>query len=238
LGSRRVEERWRHGRGWALGYVRSAPATFTYVFVLLITTWVLQTSSSAIADRLLLERSTNLHHLAHDPVRVLFASAFWLPSGAEFLLWLPLLSVGVAPFERRMGSGRTIAVFAIGHVLATLLTAGGLWLALRIDLVEKSVATAKDVGASYGFLAVVACLTYLVDRRLRSWCAAALIAFACALVAIAPTFTNFGHLLAVAIGFACYPLVRKRAAGTPLGQRFAVRLRPDGASRGGASANT
>ena len=221
-----------------LRYVRSAPATFTYGFVLLITTWVLQTSSSTIANRLLLERSTNLHHLAHDPVRVIFASAFWLSSGSEFLLWLPLLAVGMAPFERRVGSGRTIAVFAAGHVLATLLTAAGLWLALRIDVAERTVATAKDVGASYGFLAVAACLTYLIHRRLRPWYAAALLVLVAALAAIAPTFTNFGHLLAVAIGFACYPLVRNRAAGTPLGQRLAVRLRPGGASRRGASANT
>jgi hypothetical protein len=59
-------------------YVRSASGTYLYLFVLLITSWVLQTSSPSVAERLVLERSTNLHHLATDPVRVLVASAFWV----------------------------------------------------------------------------------------------------------------------------------------------------------------
>lgn len=235
LQSRGIENRWRRGRGSVIAYARSAPATYTYAFVLLITTWVLQTSSATIADRLLLERSTNLHHLAHDPMRVVVASAFWLPSAATFLLWLLLLTAVAAPFEHRVGSGRTVTVFALGHVLATLLTAVGLWAALRMDVVESSVANAKDVGASYGFLAIVSCMTFLVDRRLRTWYAACVVALVVALMAISPTFTNAGHLLAAAIGFACYPVVRNKAVGTPFGLRLAERLSPRAPGSGTAT---
>jgi len=219
----RVRPRWLRARAIAFGYVRSAPATYAYLFVLLITSWVLQTSSAAVANRLLLERSTNLHHLARDPVRVLFASAFWLPSGGQFFLWLLLLSLVAAPFERRLGARRTIAVFAVGHVFATLLTALGLWVALRVDAVEHSVVNARDVGASYGFFALAGCLGFLVDRRLRTGYLAALVGFVVALAAVSATFTDFGHLLAVALGLACYPLIARGSAGDPVG-RWAVEL--------------
>lgn len=218
-----VADRWPRlapaRRVWALwtprvvAYVRSAPGTYAYLFVLLITTWVLQTSSSRIADELLLERSTNLHHLARDPVRVLFASAFWVGSAFELLGWVVLFSIFVAQVERWLGTARTAAVFFIGHVGATLVTALGLWVALRADLVVSSVADAEDVGASYGFAAVAAVLAYRLPRR-RLLYAVALAVFAATALAVDTTFTNWGHLLALAIGFACYPLVPGRRRRT------------------------
>src|SRR5579862_1960371 len=216
--------RWLRARAVAFHYVRTAPATYAYAFVLLITSWVLQTSSTKIADRLLLERSTNLNHLAHNPVRVLIASAFWLDSGTQFFAWLLLLTLVMAPFERRVGSGLTMGVFTIGHVFATLLTAAGLWVALQVDAVEHSVVNARDVGASYGFLAVAACFGYLVDRRLRKLYLGGLVLIVSVLAAVSTGFTAFGHLISVALGLACYPLVRRQAvrlapAGRELGDR-------------------
>ncbi len=155
--------RWRETRPAALAYLRSAPVSGVYLFILLITTWVLQTSSARIANQLLLERSTNLHQLAHDPIRVLVASAFWLDTTWQLVLWVPLVLVIVAPLERMLGSGRTIGVLAAGHIGATLLTAGGLWLALRADAVEHSVANARDVGPSYAFFAAAGCLAVLLE---------------------------------------------------------------------------
>ena len=125
LDSTRV--RWRRFEPRARAYVRSAPGTYVYLFVLLITTWVLQTSSATIARQLLLERSTNLHQLAHDPVRVLFASAFWVSSAWELLAWVALFTLVVAPVEHWIGTARTAAAFFAGHLGATLLTAAGLW---------------------------------------------------------------------------------------------------------------
>jgi hypothetical protein len=204
---RRVWHRWIPR---VLAYVRSAPATYVYLFILLITTWVLQTSSSTIANELLLERSTNLEHLAHNPVRVLFSSAFWVSSTFELFGWVFLFSVFVAQAERWLGTGRTLAVFFLGHVGATLLTALGLWAALHSDLVEPSVVDAKDVGASYGFAAVAAVLVYALAHPWQWVYAAVIVAYAGIGLVIDHGFTNWGHLIALAIGFACYPLVRRR----------------------------
>jgi rhomboid family protein len=190
------------------GYLRTTPVTCVYAFVLLITTWVLQTSSARVANQLLLERSTNLYQLARDPVRVIVESAFWLSSTWQVFPWLALLFAIVAFAERRVGSLRVVGVLAAGHVGATLLTAAGLWLALRADAIERSVVYARDVGPSYAFFAAAAFLTYLLPRRLRAPYAAILLAYGCATAVVSTTFTDFGHLLAIGIGFACYPLLR------------------------------
>jgi hypothetical protein len=199
---------WSRARPAALAYCRSAPVACVYLSVLVVTTWVLQTSSAQVANRLLLERSTNLHQLARDPVRVLAASAFWLSSTWQLALWAALLLGVVASVERRVGGSRTVAVLAAGHVGATLLTAAGLWLALRADAVEHSVVNARDVGPSYAVFAAAAALVYLLDRRLRAPYAAVLAGYAVAATVVSSTFTDFGHLLAIGIGFACRPLLR------------------------------
>jgi hypothetical protein len=103
-------------------------------------------------------------------------------------------------------------VFVLGHVGATLITAGGLWVALRFDLVESSVENARDVGASYGFAAVAALLAYRFSGRRRVLYAAGLVGFAGVSLALNHNFTYWGHLIALAIGFACYPLVPRTAA--------------------------
>ena len=202
---------WRLRKPRAVAYLRSAPGTYTYLFILLITTWVLQTSSNTIAQQLLLERSTNLHQLARDPIRVLVASAFWVGGVGELLLWLVLFSAVVAPVEHWLGTTRTAVVFFAGHIGATLLTALGLWLSVRVDLVSSSVANATDVGASYGFAAVAAVLAGLLRRRACRVYVAVLVVYVAGILAIDHTFTNWGHLVALAIGFALAPLVRRRA---------------------------
>jgi membrane associated rhomboid family serine protease len=206
-----VRHRWRAWRPRLIGYVRSAPGTYIYLAVLFVTSWILQTSSSRIADALLQERSTNLHHLARDPMRVLFSSAFWVGSLPDWLAWVVLLSIFAAPVERWVGTARTVLVFFIGHVGATLVTAAGLSVALHSDLVESSVVNARDVGASYGFAAVAAALAYRFSGRQRLLYVAAVMSVAGVSLALDHNFTNWGHLIAVAIGFACYPLVRRGA---------------------------
>jgi hypothetical protein len=199
--------RWRRLSPRIVAWVRRAPATYTYLFVLLVTTWVLATSSSTVARELLLERSTNLHQLAQDPVRVLIASAFFVTSAPEWLLWVVLFTLVAAPLEHRLGPGRAISIFAVGHVGATLVTAAGLWLALKGDLVETSVVRAVDVGASYGFVALAGVLTYLLPRRLRWAYLGALLAGVLVAVSVGPSFTDFGHVLSLLLGLACRPLV-------------------------------
>lgn len=207
----RAQRRWHALRPRIVAGIRTAPATFGYLGILVVTSWVLATASGRLADRLLLEQSTNLHQLGRDPVRVLVSSAFWLSGTGSLALWAVLVALVLAPVERRIGSWRMTLVFAVGHVGATLLTAGGLWVALRLDAVEHSVVNAQDVGASYGFLAVAGVLTYLLEQRLRRPYALGVLAGTAGGAVLFHTFTDFGHLLALLLGLACYPLVRGRA---------------------------
>ena len=82
-------------------------------------------------------------------------------------------------------------------------------MALHSDLVESSVVNARDVGASYGFAAVAAVLAYRFTGRRRVLYAAGLVGFAGVSLALSHNFTYWGHLIALAVGFACYPIVRK-----------------------------
>lgn len=203
-----LRRRWGAWRPRGVAYVRSAPATYVYLAVLFLTSWILQTSSSRVADALLQERSTNLYHLSRDPLRVLLSSAFWVGSFRAWLGWVVLLTVFAAPVERWLGTARTVLVFFIGHVGATLITAAGLWVSLHSDLVERSVVHARDVGASYGAAAIAAILTYRLPRRWRPVYAGALVGFAGVSLALDHNFTYWGHLIAVVLGLACYPLAR------------------------------
>jgi hypothetical protein len=187
--------------------VQGTPATLAYLVALAATSAVISFAGTHTADRLLLEVSTNLHQLARDPVRVLVGSAFWVGDWSSFVVWAALLVAVLGPVERRLGWRRTTVVFALGHVGATLLVAAGLWVALRLDAVDPGVAGARDVGASYGFLAVAAFATLLLPARPRFLLPAALAGYVTIAAVYSHTFTDFGHLLAAAIGFASYPLV-------------------------------
>jgi hypothetical protein len=198
----------------ALRLVRSAPATTAYIAILSATTAVLSTLDRSAAHRLLLEVSTNLHQLAHVPVRVLVGSAFWLGGWWQLALWAGLFAAVILPVERRLGWRRTTLAFAAGHVGATLLVAAGLVVGLRLDVVDPRVVRAEDVGASYGFFAVAALGTYLLGPRARLPYLGLLGGYALLQAARSATFTDVGHLLAVAIGLACYPLARPSRAAS------------------------
>ncbi|MGZ4411139.1 MAG: rhomboid-like protein [Gaiellaceae bacterium] len=207
----RWRARWRPWERRAGDYVRSAPFTYIYFSILLVTTWVLQSSSSSVAHRVLLDQSTNLHQLDHDPIRVLIGSAFWLPSGEQIFIWLALFSLVLAPVERWLGSARTALVFAVGHVGATLLVATGLWFAVHADIVERQVTHAEDVGVSYGFFAVAALLTLRLPPRWRPAYLLSVLVYLSLAAALDATFTDFGHLAALGLGaLTALPVTRFR----------------------------
>jgi membrane associated rhomboid family serine protease len=186
----------------------SAPATSIYLLVLAVTTAVLSGSSKHSDDRLLLAVSTNLHQLAQDPVRVLIASAFWTSGWWDLALWAALFAAIIAPVERRLGWRRTTFTFAVGHVGATIIVAAGLWIGVQVGAADRADVFARDVGASYGFFAVAALAAYLVAPRYRTRYLTLTVGYVVAAAALFHTFTDFGHLTAVAIGLACYPLFR------------------------------
>jgi hypothetical protein len=191
---------------------RFAPATCAYVLILVGTTAFLTSSSERSDDRLLFAVSTNLHQLARVPIRVLIASAFWTSGWWNLALWIALFAAILAPVERRVGWRRTAATFAAGHLGATLIVATGLWIGIQFGIVDHADVFARDVGASYGFFAVAALAGYLIVPRYRIGYLALIIGYVVVHATLSHTFTDFGHLSAVAIGLACYPIVRSRTA--------------------------
>lgn len=201
---------WRIWMPKAKAFLRSAPGTYTYLFVLIITTWVLQTSSSKIAEELLLERSTNLHQLIRDPMRVLFGSAFWVASTGELLFSLLAFSLVATAVERWIGTARTAAVFFFGHVGATLMVAFWLWASLNFTVVKSPTTSARDVGSSYGLAALAALLTYRAPSPKRWIYVVSIVLLIGITVSLDPSFTNWGHLFAFTIGFLSYFFIPRK----------------------------
>lgn len=197
----------------------------------MITTWTFATSGPQVATLLLKERSTNLSHLSHDPVRVLALSAFWLGGRYFFPCALAFVFL-LAPAEYWLGTGRTVATFLVGHVGATLLTAGGLIAAIKWGFETRHVAREIDVGVSYGFMCVAALFTYRLPRPWRYWWAVAIVVVLAVGVAFDGTVTDVGHLVAAALGFALYPITRSASvqarAAEPL---YSVTVATGGVSR-------
>lgn len=215
----RVEAGWARVRPTVLAYLRRSPGTFAYLAVLTITTWVLLGLSDRVTNLLLLEHSTSLQQLRIDPLKVLVRSAFWAP-GYQFLPWVVLFAFVLAPVEYWLGTRRWAIVFASGHFLATIGGATALWFAIRYGWAPKALQRTIDVGVSYGFAAVAAVFTFRLPSRWRWPWAAAIFGVGVVALFVGQSFTDVGHLIAIAIGFACYPLtkgslVRSREA-TPI----------------------
>jgi hypothetical protein len=210
-GTRRARGWLQSHRGQLETFVRRSPATFLYLAILTVTTWVLIGSSSGIANALLADQSTNLHHLTHDPVHVLIRSAFWLDDYRELMLWIVLFVVVLAPAERWLGTGRWFVTFVLGHVGATVLTAAGIWITIRTGATSQRLENVVDVGVSYGFCAVAALFTFRLRRPWRGIWAGGLLMYAVIGIGLDASFTSVGHATALAIGFALYPFSRAPA---------------------------
>jgi hypothetical protein len=195
----------------ARGYVRSAPVTYVWLALLLVTTVLMHHMSPEFETEFLRQRSTNIHELSTNPVRVLISSALWIDGGS----WLPyavLYSLFHAPAERWLGTLRWLAVAVAAHVLATLASEGALLWAIRHGLAPESSVNTLDIGVSYALAGVIAVLTYHLAPPWRyAYLVGVLTVYGIPLVA-GRTFTDLGHFTSVLIGLACYPLTRHRGA--------------------------
>lgn len=219
-------------------YFHTAPATTLYLFSLAVTSLVVRTSSTRLVNRLLRQESTNLFNMGHHPGKVLLVSAFLIESGSV-LPWLIGFALVLAPAERWLGSIRWLLLFAAGHIGATLLTLLGIWHITHGGRTDLALVHSVDVGVSYGFYAVAAALSYRFPLRWRLIFTAALLTNLAIVAATTREFTDVGHLCAVLIGLAAYPLVRARmypteetersdvAVGDLTGTRAALRWRAE-----------
>ena len=183
--------------------ISEAPATTAYLVALMVTTATLANSSPHAVHWLVASASTNLHNMTIDPIRVLVVSAFWVQSTPWIWLMAPLMVVVMVPAERLLGSGRTLFIFAAGHVGATALTVAAIGVSVDYGLLPHRLAYALDVGPSYGLAALGAVLaTRLPRRRIRRAAIGALLLGLAAAVILGGDFTDAGHLLAALIGLA------------------------------------
>lgn len=200
---------------------RRTPLTFWYLAVLLGTTLYARLGAPGTVRAAVAASSTDAWHLEHTPLRVLVLSALWT-AGPYWAPYLVAFSATLAPLERRIGSLRTLQVFALGHVLATLASEVPIALRVRSGGLPEEALHRVDIGVSYGLLACVGALAALLPTRLRYAlpAAAAALALHPAATGTDPV-TAVGHPAALLIGLACWGPVRRwaRARQTPAGVR-------------------
>ncbi|QMU78569.1 hypothetical protein GXW83_25545 [Streptacidiphilus sp. PB12-B1b] len=192
---------------WA--YVRRAPGTYLWLLALLFTTFLMHHINPAFTDDFLRRRSTNLHQLAIDPVRVLAASTLWLDGGSWFGYFV-LYNLFQVPAERWLGTLRWFLVIALAHVGATYISEGALYWGIQHGRAPHSAVNTLDVGVSYALAGAQAVLVYRIAPPWRyGYLAGLLLWYGSALVS-GRTFTDVGHFTAALLGLACYPLTRGR----------------------------
>ncbi|MFF0010026.1 rhomboid-like protein [Streptomyces sp. NPDC005374] len=186
------------------------PFTFGYGAVLTAVSLVAAHLDPTLVHTLHQGSSTDVAHLVRTPVLVLLASALWIAGGILSPYALALLFVLTA-LERRIGGVRTAGVFLLGHVGATLATELPIGLAVLVGHLPASSLHRLDYGVSFGVAASLGALTGLLRPWLR-WPLLALFTWTLVtdLIAFTDPMTNWGHLIALAIGVATWPLVRRR----------------------------
>jgi hypothetical protein len=188
-------------------YVRRAPGTFIWLIILTITTYVIAHINPEFRDRFLRQRSTNLHELSTNPIRVLFSSALYIDGGGLWIYYL-IYNVFHVPVERKLGTLRWLAVAIAAHVGATYLSEGAVYWEVRHGYLPRSAIFTLDIGVSYALAGVQAVLVYLIVAPWSYLYAAALIIYYGYGLIVGNTFTDLGHFASIMIGFACFPLTK------------------------------
>jgi tRNA(Arg) A34 adenosine deaminase TadA len=194
-------------------FVRGAPLTYAWLVVLMATTLVQHSLSQRVLRSLLLSTSTNLHHLASDPLRVLVNSLLWI-DGTYWWPYVVIFTLFLAPAEHWLGHLRWLGVGLICHVGATAISEGFLYWTISEEHASPRLVDARDVGVSYFVVGIAGVLFYRLPRRWRWWYLGALVAIAVGALVVRPNFTSLGHLCALALGLACYPLTLGRRRPT------------------------
>ncbi|MQS13997.1 hypothetical protein F7Q99_17390 [Streptomyces kaniharaensis] len=197
---------------WLLARVptpRRNPFALAYLAVVGATTTFGKLADPDLVLRLQEASSSDGHNLLHHPLRALLFSGFWV-AGQVWMPYLWAFAFTVAPLERRVGSGRAAAVFAIGHVTATLLSQAVVITAVETGRLESAAMDYLDIGVSYGVLASLGALAGLLSRRGRLLAlggAAALIAEQIATEN--DVVTAVGHPVAVLTGVVLWRWLRR-----------------------------
>jgi hypothetical protein len=118
----------------------------------------------------------------------------------------------MAPAERWLGRVRWLVVGLVCHIGATYLSEGYLYWTIQEAQASPRLIDARDIGVSYFVTGIVGVLVYRIEPPWRwIYLAASMVVFTGALV-IGTNFAAVGHLCALLLGLACYPLTRHRRA--------------------------
>ncbi|MDG9713189.1 rhomboid-like protein [Streptomyces sp. DH10] len=215
-----VKSPWlRTPRPWRLlPTPTGTPFTFGYAIVLCLTSLISAYADPALVHALRQTFSTDVAHLVRTPELVLVGSALWLAGGVASPFAIGFVLVLTA-LERRIGGLRTAGVFLLGHVLATLATEVPVGLAVLAGQLPGSSLHRLDYGVSFGVAAGTGALAGLLPPWLRVPLLAGFGGMLLQdLLAFTDPMTNWGHVIALAIGVATWPVVRRwqaRGPGSP-----------------------
>ncbi len=153
--------------------------------------------------------STNIRHLATDPLEVLIYSLLWI-DGRYWTPYLVLFTLFLAPAERWLCEIRWLTVGLTAHIGATYFSEGLLYLEIQHHLAPERLVHARDIGVSYFLIGVMAVLAYRIATPWRWGYLAVLITVFTVPLFIHLNFTAIGHFSAIFIGLLFYPMARGR----------------------------
>ncbi|HEX4017923.1 MAG TPA: rhomboid-like protein, partial [Frankiaceae bacterium] len=189
------------------------PLAALFALGLVLTEFVMWLLPSADEQAAAHAASTNITHLAIDPLFVLPASAF-VDLGNTWL-WVPLTLILLGGLERKLGPGRAFLIAFGAHVIATLISEGMLLMQIAWHAQPRSAVNILDVGPSYVILAAMAACLVLGSWKLRL---AAVLSGAIVIPGLLAGITGLdmsalGHLSSLILGtlFACAYTDRGRA---------------------------
>ncbi|MFF4226574.1 rhomboid-like protein [Streptomyces abikoensis] len=181
-----------------MALARRLPATTTYTALLLATAAWLASQPLREQARFIRHNSSNVHHLEVGKWWTLLTSGL-VVDGVPVLLGITAVAAALGIAEWRWGTLRGMGTFLFGHVVATLLTEGVMWL-MRLAHLPGALTRARDVGISYGLVATTACLLALSSHRTRRYGLAALTTLLTLAWVINHELADAGHLVALGLG--------------------------------------
>ncbi|MFF3743595.1 rhomboid-like protein [Streptomyces kronopolitis] len=197
---------------WAKEWVRSSPGTHIWLLVIGVTSLVVASASEGLGEFLVHRTSSNIHELNEHPLPSLLISGFWIERPASFLLYVVMFELLHANVERWTGTTRWLLTVGGAHIAATLASQELVLLAIEGHRLPRSMTHVVDIGVSYGLAAAAGVLTYRLRPPWRyGYLAVVLVFFGIPLLTGA-SFTDFGHAIALTMGFAAWPLTPAAAA--------------------------
>ncbi|MFB6439653.1 rhomboid-like protein [Streptomyces sp. NPDC056411] len=191
---------------WVRDWVRSTPGTHIWLLIIGVTSLVIASASEGLEQFLIHRTSSNIHELNEHPLPSLLISGFWIERPGSFLLYVVLFELLHANVERWVGSWRWLLTVGGAHVAATLASQELVLLAIEGHRLPRSMTHVVDIGVSYGLAAAAGLLTYRLRLPWRyGYLIGVLVLFGIPLITGA-TFTDFGHAIALTMGFAAWPL--------------------------------